>query len=128
MVSSQRTQRIADRIREEISELLIFEIQDPRLVGISITDVTVDRELVIAHIYVSALEGSERADEVLEGLIHARGYIRHVLAERINLRTFPQLRFHWDPTYEKAEKIDRLIKSLQEDNGINLEEENLDTD
>ena len=115
MVSSQRSQRIADRIREEISEMLIFDIQDPRLSGISVTDVTVDRELAIAHIYVSALEGSDRSDEVLDGLAHARGFLRRELVRRINLRSFPQLRFHWDPTFERAEKIERLIESLHDE-------------
>lgn len=115
MVSKLRSQRIADRIREEFSELLIQEISDPRLAGISITDVTVDRELTVANIYVSALEGSQRAQEVLEGLRHAQGFLRHKLAELVDLRVFPHLRFHWDPTYERAERIERLIASLHEE-------------
>jgi ribosome-binding factor A len=111
-----RASRIADRIREELSEMLIQEISDPRLAGISVTDVTVDREIAYADVYVSALEGSQRADEVLAGLEHAQGYLRHELSQRIELRVFPRLRFHWDPTFEKAEKIERLIASLHEDN------------
>lgn len=95
--------------------MLIHEIADPRLMGISITDVQVDRELAYAKIYVSALEGSERAREIIDGLEHAQGYIRRELASRIDLRTFPRLRFHWDPTYERADKIERLITSLQDE-------------
>ena len=94
MVSKLRAQRIADRIREELSEMLIHEIADPRLGGVSVTDVSVDRELAYASIYVSALEGSERADEVLEAFNHARGYLRRELARRVDLRSFPQLRFN----------------------------------
>jgi len=110
-----RASRIADRIREELSEMLIQEISDPRLTGISITDVTVDREIAYADIYVSALEGAQRADDVLAGLDHAQGYLRHELSQRVDLRVFPRLRFHWDPTFEKAEKIERLIASLHSD-------------
>lgn len=118
MVGKLRVQRIAERIREELSEMLIQEISDPRLAGISVTDVQVDRELTYADIYVSALEGQERAREILSGLEHAQGYLRHALAERIELRLHPRLRFHWDPTAEKAERIERLIASLnKEDNG-----------
>lgn len=113
MVSKLRLQRISDRIREELSEMLIQEISDPRLSGISVTEVKVDRELAFADIYISAIEGSERAKEVLEGLQHAQGYIRRELSQRVDLRTFPRLRFHWDPTYERAEHIERLIASLQ---------------
>jgi len=112
LVSKQRAQRISDRIREELSEMIIFEVSDPRLSGISVTDVRVDRELAYANIYVSALEGSERSGQILEGLDHAKGYLRFELSQRIELRTFPQLRFHWDPTFERAERIEKLIESL----------------
>jgi ribosome-binding factor A len=114
MVSKVRVQRIADRIREELSEMLITETQDPRLSGISVTDVTVDRELDYANIYVSAVEGSERAQETLEALQHAQGFLRSELARRIQLRTFPRLRFHWDYTYERADRIEQLFASLNE--------------
>jgi ribosome-binding factor A len=115
VVAKTRLQKIAERIKEDLSEILIQEVSDPRLGGISITDVKVDRELAFADIYVSALEGSERAKEVIEGLVHAQGYLRRALALRIDLRTFPRLRFHWDPTYERAEKIERLIASLHDE-------------
>ncbi len=113
MVSKTRAHRISERLREELSELLIYEISDPRLDGVSITDVTIDRELAYADVYVSALEGSTRSKEILTGLSHAQGFLRYALSQRVELRSFPQLRFHWDPTYEKAEKIERLIASLQ---------------
>jgi len=112
MVKKSRTIRIADRIREELSEILIFEIQDPRLAGVSVTDVTVDRELAFANIYYSCLEGSERVDDIQAGFQSARGYLRRELARRIELRTFPDLRFHWDPTFERAERIEQLFASL----------------
>ena len=121
MVTSTRAERIAERIQEELSEILIFQIADPRLKGISITDVNVDRELAFADIYFSALEGSERSEEVLAGFNHARGYLRTELAARITLRTFPRLRFHWDPTYERAERIDHLLATLQRTQEMNSE-------
>ncbi len=114
MPSQIRLQRIADRIRRELSEMLIFEIADPRLKNITITDVTVDRELAFADVYVSAVEGAARSQEILEGLEHARGFIRSALAARIELRTFPRLRFHWDPTPEHADRIERLLASIRQ--------------
>ena len=116
MVSKNRAQRIADRIHEEISEMLIFDIQDPRLSGVSVTDVTVDRELAFADIYVSSLQGSESAENILTGFKRASGYLRSELARRIDLRTFPRLRFHWDPAPEHAEKIENLLDSLSQEN------------
>jgi ribosome-binding factor A len=117
VVSIDRTLRIADRIREELSVLLVTHVQDPRLAGISITDVNVDRELAFANIYYSSLEGSERAKEIMAGLQHAQGFLRSELAKRIRLRVFPRLRFHYDPTYERAEKIEQLIASIHAEEG-----------
>ncbi len=122
MVSKLRAQRIADRVREELSELLIHEISDPRLLGVSVTDVTVDRELSYANIYISAIEGSERSQEILEGLESAQGFIRRELAQRVELRTFPRLRFHWDPTFERADHIEKLFDSLQNESDSSDEE------
>lgn len=113
MPSGVRLQRIADRIRQEISVMLIREISDPRLHQIFITDVKVDRELAFADIYVSAVEGSVRSAEILEGLEHAGGFLRHELSARIELRAFPRLRFHWDPTPENADHIERLLADLR---------------
>jgi ribosome-binding factor A len=101
-------------MREELSQILLLEVADPRLSGISITDVKVDRELTFADVYFSSLEGSERAEEILDGLEHAQGYLRRSLADRVELRIFPKLRFHYDPTFERAERIERLFESLHE--------------
>lgn len=116
MPSPLRLTRIGDRFRKEFSEMLVKEeIRDPRLGGISITDVRVDRELTYADIYVSAVEGISRSKEILEGLESASGFIRKTLAERIELRAFPRLRFHWDVTPERADRIEQLLASIREE-------------
>lgn len=115
MPTQLRLQRIADRIQQELSEMILKETQDPRLNGISITDVKVDRELAYADIFVSAVEGKERSAEILKGLEHASGYLRHNLTARVDLRIFPRLRFHWDPTPERADHIERLLASLRQE-------------
>lgn len=98
------------------------QIRDPRLTGITITDVKVDRELAYADIYVSAVEGSQRSQEILDGLQSASGFIRRTLADQIELRVFPRLRFHWDPTPERADRIERLLASLRNENPPSSEE------
>ncbi len=116
MVSKIRLERISDRIKEDLSEILIKEISDPRLAGVSITDVRVDRELAYADVYVSSIEGKIRSEEILAGLEHAQGFLRYTLSKQIELRVFPRLRFHWDPTPERAEEIERIIASLKKQN------------
>lgn len=115
MVSKTRAVKIAERVRNELSELLIREINDPRLQGISITDVEVDRELAYATIYFSSIEGASRTEEIQAGLEHAQGFLRSELAHRIELRVFPRLRFRYDPTFERADNIERLFALLETD-------------
>lgn len=121
-MSRLRSQRIADRIHEELSEMLIRQVRDPRLEGVTITGVRVDRELTFADIYISAIEGSQRADEVISGFEHAGGFFRSELARKVELRTFPRLRFHWDPTLEKAEQIEKLLASLKHEDSSEANE------
>ncbi len=93
--------------------MLIREISDPRLQHIYITDVKVDRELAFTDIFVSAVEGEGRSKEVLSGLESASGFIRRALASRLDLRVFPRLRFHWDPTPENADHIEQVLADLR---------------
>jgi ribosome-binding factor A len=114
MPSGIRLQRIADRVKQELSEMLIREISDPRLKQIFVTDVKIDRELAFADVYVSAVEGASRAPEVLAGLESASGFMRRALSARVEVRAFPRLRFHWDPTPEHADHIEKILAGLRE--------------
>jgi len=113
MPSGIRLQRIADRVRQELSEMLIREISDPRLKQIFVTDVKIDKELAYADVYVSAIEGVSRSADVLAGLESASGFIRRTLASRVELRAFPRLRFHWDVTPENADRIEQVLAQLR---------------
>jgi ribosome-binding factor A len=113
MPSQVRIQRISDRIREELSDILLKEISDPRLQQVFVTDTRVDRELAFADIYVSAVEGATRSQEILQGLASASGFLRRELSTRVELRSFPRLRFHWDPTPENAEHIEQLLEQIR---------------
>ncbi len=114
MPSVTRAQRLAERIRQEIADLLLRDLSDPRFHLLSVTDVQVDREFAYADVYVSAVETDlDRRLEIMAALERARGHVRHELTGRIALRTFPQVRFHWDPTPERAERLEGLIDSLR---------------
>ena len=96
--------------------MLIREISDPRLKLIYITDVKVDRELAYADVFVSAVEGVSRSEDVLAGLESASGFIKRTLASRVELRAFPRLRFHWDMTPENADHIEKILAELRNKN------------
>ena len=112
MVSEARVRRISDRIHQELSLVLQQEVADPRLAMVTVTEVEVDRELAFATIYVTALGTQDRMNEVLSALEGARGYLRRELAARVQLRSFPQLRFQWDFSYEQGTRIDELLDTL----------------
>ena len=111
-MSKIRQKRTADHIQTILSELLIRDMRDPRLQGLTITDVRIDRELQYADIYVNALGDDSREKEILAGLVRATGFMRKELASRLSLRTVPQLHFHWDATLAHAERISEVLDSL----------------
>ena len=115
MPTPLRMKRINDRIKQVLSVLLISKIDDPRLNGVSVTDVKVDRELDFANIYVSSLDGAKSSREVIAALNHARGYLKYEIAQEVELRVMPRLRFFWDPTPEKADRIDSLLAQLHQE-------------
>ena len=123
MPSGVRLQRIQDQIREVMTILLETKVNDPRVAGAYITDVTVDRELDFANIYVSSLVGEEQAAEILDGLRSAAGFLRYELGRVVKLRVMPKLRFYWDDTPEKADRIESLLAELQAERLSNAKEE-----
>lgn len=113
MVSKARAQKVGQRIQEDLAAILQRDVGDPRLEMITVTGVDVDRELAYATIYVTRFGEAERQDEILAGLNAARGYLRSELAARIELRTFPQLRFRWDPAPDRGARIEELLRELK---------------
>ena len=111
-MASIRQRRVAERIRSELSDLFLREIRDPGLAMVTITDVTIDREMAFANVYVSAMGEEERQPEVMAALERAQGFLRREIGFRIRLRRTPELRFHWDPSLEYGERISSLLESL----------------
>ncbi len=107
-----KQERMADRLREILSDLLRMEVTDPALRGVTVTSVELDRELEYAEVYVNALGDESRQKEVMRGLQRANGFLRHELGERIPLRRTPMLRFHWDLTLGQTDEIERVFQRL----------------
>ncbi|MCO5184273.1 MAG: 30S ribosome-binding factor RbfA [Anaerolineae bacterium] len=124
-MSTIKQQRTATQIRTIVSDLFTFQLSDPRLSGLTVTDVKIDRELQHANIYVHALGEDEREPEVMAGLEHANGYIRREVARKLQLRSAPYLHFHWDPTLAHAEHINELLDNLDIPPANDDEDDNL---
>ncbi len=117
MPSETRVRKLAKRIGIEFAEMLQRDVDDPRLVTLTVTDVEVDRELAYATIYVTSMADDEDQRSILRALEGAKGFMRSQLASRIQLRSFPQLRFRWDPTPDRGARIDELLDMLRDEGG-----------
>lgn len=115
MPTELRMRKINERVKEVLSVALLTKAEDPRLATVTVTDVKIDRELDFANIYVSALGGSEVKEEVIEALNHARGFLKYEIANEVELRVMPKLRFFWDPTPERAQRLDELLMQIKAD-------------
>lgn len=103
-----RTDRIADVMQRELSVIIQQELKDPRVGMITIADVRVSKDLAYAKVFVSVMM-EEKAEETLEGLNKAAGFLRAQIAKRMSIRVIPQLSFVYDDTTIKANRISRLI-------------------
>lgn len=109
---SIKQDRVGERIQAILSELLLRDVADPRLRNITVTGVKIDHELMYADVYINALGDESRQQVVLAGLERAKGFLRREVAKRVKLRSAPELKFHWDATLERGERLNRLLSSL----------------
>jgi ribosome-binding factor A len=109
---SRRTDRVSDVLRAELSDLLLREVHDPRVKLASITEVDVTTDLRRAIVKVSVLGDDQQRQEAIEGLRHARGFLRTELSHRLRTRVTPELVFELDRGAEHSQKISDLLESL----------------
>lgn len=120
---SIRSEKVAETIKREISDIIRNHVKDIRVQSplISITNVEVTGDLKHAKIFISIYENSEKQQQIMIGLNSALGYIRSELARRIRLRFIPELHFKLDRSIEKGSKvialIDKITKERQTKNG-----------
>jgi ribosome-binding factor A len=109
---SRRGDRVGDLLRAELSDLLLRSIHDPRVKLTSVTQVEVSPDLRRAAVKVSVLGDDTQRQEAIEGLRHARGFLRTELAHRLRLRVTPELVFELDRGAEHSQQISDLLESL----------------
>jgi len=112
-MSKQRTQRVAERIKEEVSDILRLEIKDPGLVKMtSVTEVEVSRDLSYAKIYVSIFGNNDEQEDILKILSKASSFVRLELGKRIRLRHVPEVEFRLDRSLEYGAHINDVLRTL----------------
>jgi len=112
MALSHRVERIAEQIREELSQMLATEVRDPGVGLVTITRVKVTADLSLARVYWTAMgEGKERSDTA-KALARVAPFLRHLLSQRLTLRRVPEVVFHYDESVAAQDRIERIIQEL----------------
>ena len=107
-MDEHRTRRVSEAVREELAEIIGFEMDDPRLANVSVTTADVSPDMRHAHVKIAVDENQERA--VLTGLGHAKSFLKHELATRLNLRRVPDLHFVVDSHPDADSRIEFLLR------------------
>jgi len=118
---SQRQESVSRELQEEIARIVQHDIDDPLIGFVTITDVDISPDLRHATVYYSVLGDDEQKRESGKGIRRAAKYIRGLIAERMDLRYTPTLRFELDETAENAQRIEQLLRKEAEE--LDLEDE-----
>lgn len=111
-----RHQRIAAELMRTLSDVLRFEIKDPGIAGVSLTNVDLSRDLSVAQVYFSLLQPDDDPQPALAGLQRASGFLRSKLGQSMKIRHVPELRFKHDDSIAHADRIGRLIDAANRPN------------
>ena len=113
-MQGRRVDRIEEQLRIELSEILERELQDPRVHFVTVTGVKVSPDLGHARAFVSVLGGAEERKKALQGLRSASSFVRRSLSKRLHhLRKIPELRFDYDESIEKVNRIEELLDQIK---------------
>src|SRR5579884_1862823 len=107
-MDEHRARRVSEAVREELAEIIGFEMDDPRLADVSVTLAEVSPDMRHAHIKVAVESGADK--KALAALEHATNFLRHELAARLNLRRIPDLHFSVDSHPDADDRIDFLLR------------------
>ncbi len=114
-LSYKRTDRLADLIRAELSDIILRKTKDPRVSLVTITGVDLSDDLHTAKVYFSVMGTEKECQDAAEGLRSATGFIRKTLGSRLEIRYVPDIEFIYDQSFEYGERIDRLLKKIKEE-------------
>jgi len=111
----RRPERVADILREEISQIVGYELEDPRLTMVTVTDVRLSDNLRNAQVFVTVIGDEEEHKLALSALRHAAPYVRKQLSLSLNLPRTPEIHFLRDRVEEKGERIDQLLEKIEQE-------------
>ena len=122
-MEGKRSEKVADLIQREVSEMLVRSIKDPRIGFVTITKVTVSEDCRFAKVYFSVAGTLAERESSGKGLESAKGYVRKELGRRLRLRYTPEIVFQFDPSIEYSIHMEEVIRNIHRGEEPNGEEE-----
>ncbi len=122
-MEGKRSEKVADLIQKEVSQMLVKSIKDPRIGFVTITKVTVSDDCRFAKVYFSVAGTLAERESSGRGLDSAKGYIRKELGRRLRLRYTPEIAFQFDPSIEYAIHIEEVLRDIHREKEPYGEEE-----
>jgi ribosome-binding factor A len=116
-MDDHRILRVSETVREELSEIVGFEMNDPRLAVVDVTEVHLTPDSRHAHVGVRLSGDKQEQEHALAALEHAKNYLRHELARRLNLRRIPELHFTSNLWSEAESRVELLLKRAKKKRG-----------
>ncbi|HWR58032.1 MAG TPA: 30S ribosome-binding factor RbfA [Thermodesulfovibrionales bacterium] len=114
MLPYKRSQRVGDLLRQEIADIIMRKVKDPRLGFVTVTGVDLSDDLKIARVFISCLKDEER-DATIEVLNAAKSFIRGEVAKRIRIKVLPSLEFRVDESVGYGDRIEKLLREIKGD-------------
>jgi len=111
----RRPERVADTLREEISQIVGYELEDPRLTMVTVTEVRLSPNMRDARVFITVAGDEAEHLEALKALRHAAPYVRKQLGLSLNLPRIPEIHFVRDRVEEKGDRVDALLRGLEKD-------------
>jgi ribosome-binding factor A len=108
----RRPERVAESLREEITEIVGYELEDPRLIAVTVTDVRVSENKRDAKVYVTVEGDENEIREAMKALHNAEKFVRQQVAMNLNIHHAPHIHFVRDTVEERAGRIDRILEEL----------------
>ena len=116
-MDERRTLRVSEAVREELGEIIGFEMDDPRVFEVSVTGVQVSSDARYATVKVTAPGDQHAQNQAIAALTEATGYLRRELASRLPLRHIPELQFECDKHPNAEGRVDILLKRAKKSRG-----------
>jgi ribosome-binding factor A len=108
-----RSERTADTLKEEIAQIVGYELEDPRLTSVTVTDVRLSSDKRAVRVYVTVAGDEEEHKAALAALKHAAAYVRKQLGLALNLPRTPEIHFVRDRVEEEGERVDQLLQEIE---------------